>query len=91
MFMTFLEFFIDTEEALTTENVNKNIGQVREITANKVSGSLSSTKERFRTMKDTMNRVSAGEIIGNNKEKKTDEEIEAEILASISTGEVENE
>ena len=34
MFMTFLEFFIDTEEALTTENVNKNIGQVREITAN---------------------------------------------------------
>ena len=42
-------------------------------------------------MKDTMNRVSAGEIIGNNKEKKTDEEIEAEILASISTGEVENE
>ena len=91
MFMTFLEFFIDTEEALTTEKVNKNIGQVREITANKVSGSLSSTKERFRTMKDTMNRVSAGEIIGNNKEKKTDEEIEAEILASISTGEVENE
>ena len=29
MFMTFLEFFIDTEEALTPENVNKNIGQVR--------------------------------------------------------------
>ncbi len=91
MFMTFLEFFIDTEEALTTENVNKNIVQVREITANKFSGSLNSTKERFRSMKDTMNRVSSGEIIGENKEDKKDEEIEAEILASISTGEVENE
>ena len=38
-----------------------------------------------------MNRVSSGEIIGENKEDKKDEEIEAEILASISTGEVENE
>ena len=90
MFMTFLEFFIDTEEALTPENVNKNIGQVREITANRVSGSLSSTKERFKSMKETMNKVSAGEIIGN-KETKSDEEIEAEILASISTGEIEDE
>ncbi len=88
MFMTFLEFFIDTEEALTPENVNKNIGQVREITANKVSGSLSSTKERFKSMKDTMNKVSAGEII---KEKKETKEKEKEILAQISTGEVENE
>ena len=86
MFMTFLEFFIDTEEALTPEN----IGQVREITANKVSGSLSSTKERFKSMRETMNRVSAGEIIGN-KETKSEEEIEAEILASISTGEIEDE
>lgn len=88
MFMTFLEFFIDTEEALTPENVNKNIGQVREITANKVSGSLSSTKERFKSMKDTMNKVSAGEII---KEKKETKEKEKEILAQISTGEVKNE
>ena len=52
---------------------------------------FNSTKERFRSMKDTMNRVSSGEIIGENKEDKKDEEIEAEILASISTGEVENE
>ena len=88
MFMTFLEFFIDTEEALTPENVEKNIVQVREITANKVSGSLSSTKERFKTMKDNINRVSAGEII---KEKKETKEKEEEILAQISTGEVENE
>jgi hypothetical protein len=86
--MTFLEFFIDTEEALTPENVEKNIVQVREITANKVSGSLSSTKERFKTMKDNINRVSAGEII---KEKKETKEKEEEILAQISTGEVENE
>lgn len=88
MFMTFLEFFIDTEEALTPENVEKNIVQVREITANKVSGSLSSTKERFKTMKDNINRVSAGEII---KEKKETKEKEEEIIAQISTGEVENE
>ena len=86
--MTFLEFFIDTEEALTPENVEKNIVQVREITANKVSGSLSSTKERFKTMKDNINRVSAGEII---KEKKETKEKEEEIIAQISTGEVENE
>ena len=89
MFMTFLEFFIDTEEALTAENVNKNIGQVREITANRFSGSLSSTKERFKSMKDTMNRVSAGEIIKEKKDDKEKEEVEA--LAQISTGEVENE
>ena len=88
MFMTFLEFFIDTEEALTPENVEKNIVQVREITANKVSGSLSTTKERFKTMKDNINRVSAGEII---KEKKETKEKEEEIIAQISTGEVENE
>ena len=89
MFMTFLEFFIDTEEALTAENVKKNIGQVREITANRFSGSLSSTKERFKSMKDTMNRVSAGEIIKEKKDDKEKEEVEA--LAQISTGEVENE
>ena len=91
MFMTFLEFFIDTEEALNPENVNKNIGQVREITANRVSGSLSSTKERFKSMKDTMNRVSAGEIIKDKKENKETKEKEEEVLAQISTGEVENE
>lgn len=88
MFMTFLEFFIDTEEALTPENVNKNIGQVREITATKVSSSISTAQERFKTMKENINRVSAGEII---KEKKDDKEKEEEILAQISTGEVESE
>ena len=94
MFMTFLEFFIDTEEALTAENVNKNIGQVREITANKFTGSLSSTKERFKSMKDTMNKVSAGEIIGEIKgaeKDKEEKEEKEEVLANISTGEVENE
>ena len=91
MFMTFLEFFIDTEEALTAENVNKNIGQVREITANKFTGSLSSTKERFKSMKDTMNKVSAGEIIGEIKGAEKDKEEKEEVLANISTGEVENE
>ena len=83
MFMTFLE--------LTAENVNKNIGQVREITANKFTGSLSSTKERFKSMKDTMNKVSAGEIIGEIKGAEKDKEEKEEVLANISTGEVENE
>ena len=92
MFMTFLEFFIDTEEALTPENVNKNIGQVREITATKVTGSLSSAQKRFKNMRENMNRVSAGEIIGEKAEKaeKAEEEKE-EILTQISTGEVEEE
>ena len=91
MFMTFLEFFIDTEEALTPENVNKNIVQVREITANRVSGSLSSAQERFKTMKDNIKKVSDGEIIKeNNKNEETKEEKE-EILTVYSTGEVEDE
>ncbi len=90
MFMTFLEFFIDTEEALTPENVNRNIGQVREITANKVSLSLSTAQERFKTMRENINRVSSGEIIGEAKEAEENDEKE-EKLKSISTGEVEEE
>ena len=90
MFMTFLEFFIDTEEALTPENVNKNIGQVREITANKVSLSLSTAQERFKTMRENINRVSSGEIIGEAKEAEEKDEKE-EKLKAISTGEVEEE
>ena len=90
MFMTFLEFFIDTEEALTPENVNKNIVQVREITANKLSLSLSTAQERFKTMRENINRVSSGEIIGDAEEaeEKYDKE---EKLKAISTGEVEEE
>lgn len=88
MFMTFLEFFIDTEEALTPENVNKNIGQVREITANKVSLSLSTAQERFKSMKENINRVSSGEIIGEKEEEKEEKE---EKLITISNGEVEEE
>ncbi len=93
MFMTFLEFFIDTEEALTPENVNKNIGQVREITANKVSLSLSTAQERFKTMRENINRVSSGEIIGEAKEAEEAEEKDdkEEKLKAISTGEVEEE
>jgi hypothetical protein len=85
--MTFLEFFIDTEEALSPENVNKNIGQVREITAKRVSGSLSTAQSRFKSMRETFNQVSAGEIVGEKKKK----EEEKEELLEISTGEVENE
>ena len=88
MFMTFLEFFIDTEEALTPENVNKNIGQVRELTANKFKGSLSSAKDAAKSMKETINQVSSGEIIGESKEEKEDED---EKLLAINTGEVEEE
>lgn len=92
MFMTFLEFFIDTEEALTPENVNKNIVQVREITANKVSLSLNTAQERFKTMRENMNRVSAGEIIGEKKkEAKEINDEKEDIYANINTGEVENE
>lgn len=91
MFMTFLEFFIDTEEALSPESVNKNIVQVREITASKVSGSLSSAQERFKTMKENIKKVSDGEIIKEtNKNEETKEEQE-EILTVYSTGEVEDE
>ena len=90
MFMTFLEFFIDTEEALTAENVNRNIGQVREITAGKFSGSLSSAKDAFKSMRENINKVSSGEIIGEAKESDKEEE-EEEKLLNISTGEVENE
>ena len=91
MFMTFLEFFIDTEEALSPESVNKNIVQVREITASRVSGSLSSAQERFKTMKENIKKVSDGEIIKeNNKNEETKEEKE-EILTVYSTGEVEDE
>ncbi|AMK15849.1 archaetidylserine synthase [Methanobrevibacter olleyae] len=93
MFMTFLEFFIDTEEALTVENVNRNIVQAREITTNKFGLSLTSAQEAFKSMKDTINQVSSGEIVGENKEyseekNKIDEE---DKLENISTGEVENE
>ena len=90
MFMTFLEFFIDTEEALTPENVNKNIGQVREITANKVSLSLSNAQERFKTMRENINRVSSGEIIGESEDAEEKDDKEEKIKA-ISTGEVEEE
>ncbi len=90
MFMTFLEFFIDTEEALTPENVNRNIGQVREITSNKVSLSLSTAQERFKTMRENINRVSSGEILGEAKEAEEKDEKE-EKLKAISTGEVEEE
>ena len=89
MFMTFLEFFIDTEEALTPENVNKNIGQVREITANRFRGSLSSAKDAAKSMKETINLVSSGEIIGERKED--DKEEEDEKLLAINNGEVEEE
>lgn len=93
MFMTFLEFFIDTGEALTVENVNRNIVQAREITTNKFGLSLTSAQEAFKSMKDTINQVSSGEIVGENKEyseekNKIDEE---DKLENISTGEVENE
>ena len=89
MFMTFLEFFIDTEDALSPESVNKNIGQVREITATKVSGSLSTAQERFKSMKEAINQVSSGEIIGEKKADKEEEKDEK--LLNIATGEVENE
>ena len=91
MFMTFLEFFIDTEEALTAENVNRNIGQVREITADKFSGSLSSAKDAFKSMRENINKVSSGEIIGEAKVSNKEEEVEEEKLLNISTGEVEKE
>ena len=87
--MTFLEFFIDTEEALTPENVNKNIGQVREITANRFRGSLSSAKDAAKTMRETINLVSSGEIIGERKEDDVEEEDEK--LLAIDNGEVEEE
>ena len=90
MFMTFLEFFIDTEEALTPENVNKNIVQVREITANKVSLSLSNAQERFKTLRENINRVSSGEIIGESEDAEEKDDKEEKIKA-ISTGEVEEE
>ena len=89
MFMTFLEFFIDTEEALSPENVNKNIVHVREITANRFSLSLSSAHERFKTMKDTFNQVSSGEVVSERKTEK--EEEKEEKLLNIINGEVENE
>ena len=95
MFMTFLEFFIDTEEALTPENVNKNIGQVREITANRFKVSLSSAKDAAKTMRETINQVSSGEIIGErkaeDKKEKQEKEDEEEKLLAINTGEVEEE
>ena len=92
MFMTFLEFFIDTEEALTAENVNKNIVQVREITANTFNVSLSSAKDAVKTMKENINKVSSGEIIGEIKaESKEETEDEDEKLLAINTGEVEEE
>ena len=92
MFMTFLEFFIDTEEALSPENVNKNIVHVREVTANRFSLSLSSAQERFKNMKDTLNQVSSGEVIAEKKtEKEEKEEKEEEKLININTGEVESE
>ena len=91
MFMTFLEFFIDTEEALTAENVNRNIGQVREITADKFSGSLSSAKDAFKIMRENINKVSSGEIIGEAKASDKEDEVEEEKLLNISTGEVESE
>ena len=91
MFMTFLEFFIDTEETLTAENVNKNIVQVREITADKFSVSLSSAKDAFKSMRENINRVSSGEIIGEAKDQDKEEEEEEEKLLNISTGEVEKE
>lgn len=90
MFMTFLEFFIDTEEALTPENVNKNIGQVRELTANKFRGSLSSAKDAAKSMKETINQVSSGEIIGESKSESKEEDEDEKLLA-INTGEVEEE
>ena len=70
------------------ENVNKNIGQVRELTANKFKGSLSSAKDAAKSMKETINQVSSGEIIGESKEEKEDED---EKLLAINTGEVEEE
>ena len=91
MFMTFLEFFIDTEEALTPENVNRNIGQVREITANRLSVSLSSAKDAVKSMKESINQVSSGEIIGESKAAEDEKEEKEEKLLSISTGEVEEE
>jgi len=91
MFMTFLEFFIDTEEALTPENVNRNIGQVREITASKLSVSLSSAKDAVKSMKESINQVSSGEIIGESKAAEDEKEEKEEKLLSISTGEVEEE
>ena len=91
MFMTFLEFFIDTEEALTPENVNRNIGQVREITSNRLSVSLSSAKDAVKSMKESINQVSSGEIIGESKAAEDEKEEKEEKLLSISTGEVEEE
>ena len=76
---------------MNTESVNKNIVQVREITASRVGGSLSSAQERFKTMKENIKKVSDGEIIKeNNKTEETKEEKE-EILTVYSTGEVEDE
>ena len=92
MFMTFLEFFIDTEEALTPENVNRNIGQVREITASRLSVSLSSAKDAVKSMKESINQVSSGEIIGESKAAEEEkEDKEEEKLLAINTGEVEEE
>ena len=83
--------FIDTEEALTPENVNRNIGQVREITANRLSVSLSSAKDAVKSMKESINQVSSGEIIGESKAAEDEKEEKEEKLLSISTGEVEEE
>ena len=86
MFMTFLEFFIDTEETLTIENAGKTMGQVREITTNKVGSSVSSAKSRFKNMRETLNQVSSDDF--NIEEVKNKEE---EKLKEISTGEIEEE
>ena len=86
MFMTFLEFFIDTEETLTIENAGKTMGQVREITTNKVGSSVSSAKSRFKNMRETLNQVSSDDF--SIEEVKNKEE---EKLKEISTGEIEEE
>ena len=58
MFMTFLEFFIADEVVFDKDKASDTVSNVREITGEKLTGSVTGIKDRFKSMKDTINQIS---------------------------------
>jgi|GEM_PF-217279 len=67
MFVTFLEFFMDTEDPVfDKDNASRKVSHAKEITEDRFSISMNHARDKLKTMKDTINQVSSEDFnIGN--------------------------
>ena len=75
MFMTFLEFFIGDEVVFDKDKAEDTVSNVREITGEKLTSSITGVKDRFKSMKDTINQIADQDLDVGVEEDVEDEKV----------------